>query len=70
MVAQRMVRSDNGDQTNMNRANQRVGTANARNGPAIPNGAFPFDGAFSSRNTACALVRAWLTSDVRQNRKY
>jgi hypothetical protein len=41
---------------------------NARIGPAILDGAFPFDGAFSSRRTACALVRAWLTSDVRQSK--
>ena len=39
---------------------------NARIGPAIPDGASPFDRALSSRKTACAPVRAWLTSDVGQ----
>ncbi|MBI4625746.1 MAG: hypothetical protein HY736_21315 [Verrucomicrobia bacterium] len=43
-----------------------VTTANARIGPAILDGAFPFDRAFSSRKTAGARVRAWLTSEVRQ----
>jgi hypothetical protein len=32
-----------------------------RIGPAILDGALPFDRALSSRKTACARVRAWLT---------
>ena len=37
---------------------------NARIGPAILDGPFPPDGALSFANSACALLRAWLTSDV------
>ncbi len=48
-----------------NRA-EPVTTANARTGPAILDGASPIAPAFSSRKTACALVRARLTSDVRR----
>jgi hypothetical protein len=40
---------------------ETVTTANARIGPAILDGAFPFASAFSSRKTAVALVRARLT---------
>ena len=43
---------------------QQVTTANARIGPAIPDGASAFGRAFSSRKTACARVRAWLSFDV------
>ena len=39
---------------------------NARPGPAILDGAFPPDLALSFEKSACALVRAWLTSNVRQ----
>ena len=41
-----------------------VTTANARIGPAILGGALAPGMALSFQKTACALVRAWLTSDV------
>ncbi len=43
-----------------------VTTANARIGPAIPDGAIAPGMALSFQETAGALVRAWLTSVVRQ----
>ena len=49
---------------------QQVTTANARIGPAIPDGASAFGRAFSSRKTACARVRAWLSFDVGQKMKH
>ena len=46
-----------------------VTTANARIEPAILDGACPPAPALSFAKSACAFVRAWLTSDVRRKWK-